>query len=123
MRIGESSLEEIRQRIDLVELVREYIPGLKTAGRNHKACCPFHQEKTPSFMVNPEKQIFHCFGCQAGGDVFSFLMRMENMSFPEAAAKLAMDHAALVQRHGIVRRAESSVIGPGCNRVQGKVSG
>lgn len=88
-RIAESSKEDIRQRLDIVELVREYLPGLKRAGRHHKACCPFHQEKTPSFMVNPEKQIFHCFGCQAGGDVFAFVMKMEGLSFPEAVEKLA----------------------------------
>ncbi|HVE13599.1 MAG TPA: CHC2 zinc finger domain-containing protein, partial [Elusimicrobiota bacterium] len=89
MRIGDSQLEDIRQRVDVVELVREFVPALKQAGRNFKACCPFHQEKTPSFMVNPERQIYHCFGCQAGGDVFAFVMQMEGLSFPEAARKLA----------------------------------
>lgn len=88
-RIAEASLEDIRERTDIVELVREYIPGLKRAGRNHKACCPFHQEKTPSFMVNPEKQIFHCFGCGKGGSVFDFVMEMEGLSFREAMEKLA----------------------------------
>jgi len=88
-RIADSTLEDIRQKVDIVELVREYLPGLKRAGRSWKACCPFHQEKTPSFMVNPERQIFHCFGCQAGGDVFSFVMKMENLEFMEAVEKLA----------------------------------
>ncbi|MFH1724620.1 MAG: DNA primase [Elusimicrobiota bacterium] len=87
-RIAEASVEDIRDRTDIVELVREYVPGLKAAGRNHKACCPFHQEKTPSFMVNPERQIFHCFGCQTGGDVFAFVMKLEGLSFPEAVTKL-----------------------------------
>ncbi len=73
---------------DIVEIVSEYVP-LKKAGRNLKACCPFHPEKTASFMVNPEKQIFHCFGCGVGGDVFSFLMKIENLNFPEALQKLA----------------------------------
>src|SRR5208282_1683273 len=88
-RIADSSLEAIRQKVDMAELVKEYVPNLKRAGRNFKACCPFHQEKTPSFMVNPERQIFHCFGCQEGGDAFSFLMKMENLSFSEAVEKLA----------------------------------
>lgn len=87
-RIAETSREEIRQRVDIVELVREYVPALKQAGRNYKACCPFHQEKTPSFTVTPDKQIFHCFGCQAGGDAFSFLMRVEGLSYPEAVKRL-----------------------------------
>ena len=77
MRIADSVVEQVRDRSDIVEVVREYVPALKTAGRNQKACCPFHQERTPSFNVNPEKQIFHCFGCGAGGDVFSFVMKLE----------------------------------------------
>ncbi|MBI4397853.1 MAG: DNA primase [Candidatus Omnitrophica bacterium] len=73
---------------DIVEVISAYIP-IKKSGRNLKACCPFHPEKTPSFMVNPERQIFHCFGCGAGGDVFSFVMKIENLNFPEALRKLA----------------------------------
>lgn len=94
-RIAEASLEAIRQRIDIAELVREYVPDLKRAGRNHKARCPFHNEKTPSFHVNVDRQIFHCFGCQEGGDAFKFVMKMESLSFQEAVAKLA-------ERAGIV---------------------
>jgi len=89
LRVADSQLEAIRSRVDIAELVKEYVPDLKRAGRAFKARCPFHQEKTPSFMVNPERQIFHCFGCQEGGDVFGFLMKMENLSFPEAVEKLA----------------------------------
>lgn len=73
---------------DIVEIISQYIP-LKRSGRNFKALCPFHSEKTPSFTVSPEKQIFHCFGCGAGGNVFSFIMRRENMTFPEAVRYLA----------------------------------
>ncbi len=87
--IAETSLDEVRERTDIVEVVREFIPNLKRSGRNHKACCPFHQERTPSFMVNPDKQIFHCFGCHAGGDVFKFIMLYEGLSFPESVEKLA----------------------------------
>lgn len=84
-----SLVEKIKDSVDILELVREYLPALKRAGRTYKACCPFHQEKTPSFTVNPDKGFFYCFGCQAGGDVFEFLMRMENLSFNEAIRRLA----------------------------------
>jgi DNA primase len=82
-------IELIREKLDIVEIVREYVPALRRAGRNYKANCPFHNEKTPSFTVNQEKQIFHCFGCGTGGDVFKFVMDIEGLSFPEAARKLA----------------------------------
>ncbi len=81
-------IEEIKRRIDIVELISSYLT-LKKAGSNYKAICPFHQEKTPSFMVSSEKQIFKCFGCGEGGDVFSFIQKMENLEFPEALRMLA----------------------------------
>ncbi len=82
-RIGDDfAKEEIRNRLDIVEVVGRYV-ALKGAGRNFKGLCPFHKEKTPSFTVNPERGVFHCFGCGAGGDVFSFLMEMEGVDFPE----------------------------------------
>jgi DNA primase len=82
-------IELIREKLDIVEIVREYVPSLKRAGRNYKANCPFHNEKTPSFTVNPEKKIFFCFGCSTGGDIFKFVMDIEGLTFPEAARKLA----------------------------------
>ncbi len=87
-RIPEATIQEIRSRADIVALVSRYVE-LKQAGRNWKGLCPFHDEKTPSFNVNPDRDIFHCFGCQAGGDVISFLMKNEGLSFPEAARALA----------------------------------
>jgi len=91
-------VEQVSAANDIVEIISQYVP-LKRAGRHLKACCPFHQEKTPSFMVQPEKQMFHCFGCGAGGDVFSFLMRHENMTFPEALKFLAeRAHITLPER-------------------------
>jgi len=81
-------VEEVKSKIDIVELISEYLP-LKKAGRNWKGLCPFHGEKTPSFMVNPELQIFKCFGCSVGGDAFSFLQQMEGMEFGEALKLLA----------------------------------
>jgi DNA primase len=81
-------LDEIRSRVDLIDLIGQFV-NLRRAGENWKALCPFHAEKTPSFMVNPKKGIFHCFGCGAGGDAFGFLMRQDRFSFPEAVRALA----------------------------------
>jgi len=86
--IPEDRIEEIRNRINIVDLVSEYVT-LKKAGRNYIGSCPFHKEKTPSFTVNAEKQIYHCFGCGEGGNAFSFLMKIGNMTFPEAVRHLA----------------------------------
>jgi len=83
-------VELIREKLDIIEIVREYVPSLKRAGRNYKANCPFHNEKTPSFTVNPDKKIFFCFGCSSGGDIFKFVMDIEGLSFPEAVRKLAL---------------------------------
>jgi len=80
--------DEIKAKLDIVEVIREYLP-LKAAGLNFRSTCPFHREKTPSFMVSPEKQIWHCFGCGKGGDIFSFVMEMERLSFIEALRLLA----------------------------------
>jgi DNA primase len=81
-------IDEIRNGTDIVDVISEHIT-LKKQGRNYVGLCPFHPEKTPSFSVSPEKQIFYCFGCGVGGDVFSFLMKKENISFPEALSLAA----------------------------------
>lgn len=86
--IHDDLIEEIRSKVDLVEVASEYLP-LKRTGQNYKALCPFHKEKTPSFVVNPAKGIFHCFGCGIGGNLFSFIMKMERVTFPEAIRILA----------------------------------
>lgn len=91
--IPERVLDEVQARADIVELIGRYVP-LKRSGRHFKACCPFHQEKTPSFMVNPDKQVFHCFGCGVGGNSFSFLMQHDRLTFPEAVRQLA-DHVGV----------------------------
>ena len=88
MSIPQETLDQIQERVDVIELVSAYLP-LKRAGRNFRALCPFHHEKTPSFMVSPEKQIFHCFGCGEGGDVFQFVMKTERITFLDAVRSLA----------------------------------
>lgn len=83
-----SLIDEIKSKIDIVDLISEYIQ-LKPVGANFKALCPFHREKTPSFFVSPEKQIWHCFGCGVGGGIFDFVMQIEGIDFPEALKILA----------------------------------
>ena len=83
-----SQVDEVRAAADIVKVVGDYVK-LRKAGANYMGLCPFHQEKTPSFAVHPAKQIFHCFGCGVGGDVFKFVMMMDNLTFPEALRRLA----------------------------------
>jgi DNA primase len=85
---SQQHLDEIRSRVDIVEIVGQFVK-LKRTGENWKGLCPFHTEKTPSFTVNPKRNIYHCFGCGAGGDAFSFLMRQDRVAFPEAVRTLA----------------------------------
>ncbi|WP_079509782.1 DNA primase [Mesobacillus jeotgali] len=87
-RIAEEKVNEIRQAVEIVDVIGDYVQ-LKKQGRNYFGLCPFHGENSPSFSVSPDKQIFHCFGCGAGGNVFSFLMDIDGLSFQEAAVKLA----------------------------------
>src|SRR2546426_10670443 len=86
--IAPATLEQIRAASDVVDVIGSYVP-LKRAGANFVALCPFHKEKSPSFNVNPHRQIFHCFGCHKGGDVFAFVQEYENISFVEAVRRLA----------------------------------
>lgn len=88
MVVSEEIIVRIREANDIVEIISEYMV-LKKLGNNFKGLCPFHSEKTPSFIVSPQKQIYHCFGCGEGGDVFSFLMKIDNISFVDAVEKLS----------------------------------
>ncbi|HEY2525173.1 MAG TPA: DNA primase [Candidatus Binataceae bacterium] len=104
-RYPDDKLEEIRARADIVEVIGAHV-RLKRAGRNFVGLCPFHNEKTPSFSVNPERGFFHCFGCGAGGTVFNFVMRTEGLSFPEAIESLA-------RRYGVALPERGGDAGPG----------
>ena len=94
--ISQETIQKILDGSDIVELIQGYFP-LKRAGVNFVAVCPFHNEKTPSFNVNPSRQTFHCFGCQAGGDAIKFVMMYDNLPFPEAAKMLADRAGVMIQ--------------------------
>ena len=99
MRIPEEKIEEVRAAADIVDVVGGYV-RLRKAGRNYTGLCPFHREKTPSFNVNPERGIFKCFGCGKGGNVFTFLMELEKISFVDAVELLAERHNIVLTREG-----------------------
>ncbi|KAA9026339.1 DNA primase [Niallia endozanthoxylica] len=97
-RIAEEKLNQIRQASDIVDVISEFVQ-LKKQGRNYIGLCPFHNENSPSFSVSVDKQVYHCFGCGAGGNVFSFLMQIEGLSFQEAAVKLAQNANIELEMH------------------------
>ncbi len=105
---SDSTLDEVRNAVSIVSLVSEYV-ALKRRGRNHVARCPFHSEKSPSFNVNEERQIFHCFGCQVGGDVFKFLMLIEHISFPEAVRLVADRYGIKLPQASTADRSDDGV--------------
>jgi len=107
-RIPENILDDILGRVDIVEIIAGCLP-LKRSGRNFKACCPFHHEKTPSFMVSPSRQIYHCFGCGESGNAFKFLMRYERMDFPEAVEALARKTGVILAKDESQEHKESGI--------------
>jgi DNA primase len=82
--IPQETIELVRDRAQIEEIVKRYVPTLKKSGKNFTGLCPFHKEKTPSFSVTPDKQIFYCYGCHAGGNIFSFISKIEGLTFPES---------------------------------------
>src|ERR1041385_3218268 len=99
--------EEIRERSDIVDVVGSFV-SLKRKGRSHLGLCPFHQEKTPSFNVDPVMKTFKCFGCGIGGDIFTFVEKYQNMTFPEAAEFLARRLGLTFDRKGGAASAEKA---------------
>jgi DNA primase len=104
-----SVIDEIKNKINIVELVSEYIE-LKKSGVNYKALCPFHSEKTPSFVVNEEKQIWHCFGCNEGGDIFVFIQKMEGLEFPEALRLLAKKAGVVLKKNSDKMQTKKNIL-------------
>ncbi len=110
-RIPQSFIDELMNRVDIVEVIDARVP-LKKAGREYSACCPFHNEKTPSFYVSPAKQFYHCFGCGAHGTAVGFLMEYEHLSFPEAVEELAREAGLAVPREVTESRRQGPKVEP-----------
>src|SRR5919106_2142171 len=99
-RIRQDDVEQVRERANIVDVVQQYV-GLRKAGRSFSGLCPFHAEKTASFTVDPAKQVFYCFGCGKGGNVFHFLMEVEHLTFPEAVERLARGAGVTLRYEGL----------------------
>lgn len=109
--ISDDIINQIRDRTDIVEIVGQHV-SLTKAGQNLKGLCPFHQEKSPSFTVSPSRQIFHCFGCGAGGNVFTFLTRITGASFPETVRDLGRKVGIEIQESAVQRGPQAAQTGP-----------
>src|SRR5690606_20978804 len=96
-RIPQAFLDDLLNRVDIVEVIDRRVK-LKKSGKNYSARCPFHEERSPSFSVNPDKQFYYCFGCGAGGNALTFVMEYENVEFPQAVEALASSAGMVVPR-------------------------
>jgi len=108
--ITKESIENLKSHLDVVDIISQFIE-LKKTGANFKACCPFHGEETPSFVVSPTKQIYHCFGCGAGGDSIKFVMEHEKLTYPEALEKLASMTNVSLEYDNNFKKIDSSILG------------
>ena len=107
--ITKESIENLKSHLDVVDIVSQFIE-IKKSGANFKACCPFHGEDTPSFVISPTKQIYHCFGCGVGGDSIKFVMEYEKLSYPEALEKLASMANVSLEYDNNFKKIDSSII-------------
>jgi DNA primase len=105
-RYAPDDVDQVRERADIVEIISEHV-RLRKAGKSYKGLCPFHQEKTPSFTVDPDKGVYYCFGCQAGGSVFTFIEQTEGLSFPEAVESLARGYGVQLREVSGARKTPS----------------
>ena len=108
--ITKESIENLKSHLDVVDIISQFLE-LKKTGANFKACCPFHGEDTPSFVVSPSKQIYHCFGCGVGGDSIKFVMEYEKLTYPEALEKLASMTNVSLEHDAGYKKIDSSIIG------------
>jgi DNA primase len=108
--ISKDSIENLKNHLDVVDVISQFIE-IKKSGTNFKACCPFHGEKTPSFVISPSKQIYHCFGCGVGGDAIKFVMEYEKLAYPEALEKLAsMYNISLTYENNTQQKLDTKVL-------------
>ncbi|MEA3383222.1 MAG: DNA primase [Campylobacterota bacterium] len=108
--ITKNAIENLKSHLDVVDVISQFLE-LKKSGANFKACCPFHGEETPSFVVSPAKQIYHCFGCGVGGDSIKFVMEYEKLSYPETLEKLASMYNVSLEYDNDYKKIDSSIIG------------
>lgn len=119
MRITKEEIDSVKRSADLIEVVESHGVRLKKKGQSYVGLCPFHKEKTPSFTVNPKTNLWHCFGCRAGGDVIGFICKMEGVSFKEATEKL--NGKATGKRHQATDSSHASRLTPHASVDRGRL--
>ena len=117
--MASDDVREVKSRLDIAEVIGDYVV-LRKSGQTYWGKCPFHNEKTPSFSVSPERQTFHCFGCGKGGDVYTFIMEIENLDFKEALERLAERAGVKLQGFAVSSRGLLHKVSRQCFRRSGK---